>query len=116
MDGEDIAAAMVLNHTCNEAYAQASWPTDAAPHEVTVIHTLAVHPQYTRKGLAKELVRFAIQRARSGGQKVIRLDVLAGNLPAERLYPSLGFTYVDTLPMYYEDTGQTDYKIYELKL
>lgn len=45
--------------------------------------------------------------ARDRQQKVIRLDVLKGNLPAKKLY---------TLPMCYEDTGWTDYELYELVL
>ena len=49
-------------------------------------------------------------------QKVIRLDVLAGNVPAEKLYTGLGFKYMDTLRMYYEDTGWTDYELYEYVL
>ena len=39
--------------------------------------------------------------------------MLAGNLPAEKLYSDLGFKYMDTLEMYYEDTGWTAYELYE---
>ena len=46
--------------------------------------------------------------------KAIRLDVLKGNAPAERLYTSLGFVYVDTLKLFYEDTGRVDFELYEL--
>ena len=49
-------------------------------------------------------------------QKSIRLDVLKGNVPAEKLYSRMGFKYPCTLSMYYEDVGLTDYKIYELSL
>ncbi len=115
-EGGEIIAAMVLNHHCNEAYRGFSWPTQVAPDEVMVIHTLAVLPQHTGKGYAKQLVRFAIEKARAAGQKAIRLDVLAGNVPAERLYPALGFVYLGTIPMFYEDTGWTDYELYELRL
>ncbi|MBR2790407.1 MAG: GNAT family N-acetyltransferase [Eggerthellaceae bacterium] len=112
----EIIAAMVLNHHCNEAYQGFPWPTEAAPDEVMVIHTLAVLPQHTGKGYAKQLVRFAIDVARTQRQKAIRLDVLAGNVPAERLYTALGFVYLGTIPMFYEDTGWTDYELYELRL
>ena len=62
------------------------------------------------------MVQFAIDAARENGQKVIRLDVLKGNVPAEKLYAERGFKYLHTLPMFYEDTGWTDYELYELRL
>jgi ribosomal protein S18 acetylase RimI-like enzyme len=54
--------------------------------------------------------------ARAHQQKVIRLDVLKGNRHAEKLYSGMGFQYLHTLPMYYEDTGWTDFKLYEYLL
>ncbi len=45
--------------------------------------------------------------------KTIRLDVLEGNLPAEKAYMKSGFRYITTLKMYYEDTGWTNYKVFE---
>lgn len=107
-------AAMALNHNCNESYAAAPWRVNAAPHEISVIHLLCVHPLYARRGLAKQLVKQAI--ILSSGSKCIRLDVLAGNLPALRLYEHMGFEHIVTLPMYYEDTGWTDFLLYELPL
>ena len=80
------------------------------------IHALGVYPHYVGQGYAKELVGFAIKYAKENNQKSIRLDVLKGNVPAEKLYSSMGFKYHCTLPMYYEDIGLTDYEIYELSL
>ena len=113
--GETVAA-MVLNHDCNEGYAKVAWPTKAAPGEVLLIHALCVYAPCAGRGLAKELVRYAIDEARRLGMKAMRLDVLKGNVPAERLYPACGFRYVDTVVMFYEDTGWTDYEMYELAL
>ena len=109
----DIIGAMVLNHQCNEGYREFQWPTDALDDEVMVIHALGIHPSKTGNGYAKQMVAFAIQTARQNKQKVIRLDVLKGNLPAEKLYSGMGFQYLHTLPMFYEDTGWTDYELYE---
>ena len=36
-----------------------------------------------------------------------------GQSPAEKLYPACGFRCVDTVAMYYEDTGWTDFEMYE---
>ena len=48
--------------------------------------------------------------------KAVRLDVLKGNVPAERLYKDMGFRYVDTLQLFYEDTGRVDFDLYELDI
>ena len=116
LEGEQIVSAMIVNHDVNEGYLKVSWPTGAEPHEVTVIHTLGVHPDFSGRGYAKELVAKAILTARERDQKAVRLDVLAGNIPAERLYTGIGFQYVDALKMYYEDTGWAQYKLFEYPL
>lgn len=116
MLGDEYAAAMIVNHTCNEGYRDAPWSVDARDDEVTVIHTLGVMPTYGGRGYAKRMVREAIAIARRTGQKAVRLDVLAGNLPAERLYAGLGFRYVQTVRMFYEDTGRTEFMLYEYLL
>lgn len=111
-----IAGAMVLNHRCNDGYRKFQWQTKAAENEILIIHALGVHPAYSGKGYAKAMVRKAFEIGASTHQKAIRLDVLAGNVPAEKLYTGLGFKYMDTLKMYYEDTGWTDYELYEYVL
>lgn len=115
VDGR-IAAAMIVNHDYNESYERVDWPTDAKREEMTVIHTLGVGLAHSRKGFAHRMVEYAITQAIQNHQKVVRLDVLKGNLPAERLYTRIGFRYVDTLQMFYEDTGWTEFELYEYPL
>ena len=115
LDGE-IAAAMVVNHENNEGYQNVTWSVSAGKQEVTVIHMLGVLSTHTGKGFGKELVNKALSMAAASNQKAVRLDVLAGNLPAEKLYTGLGFQYRDTVSMFYEDTGWTDYLLYEYPL
>lgn len=116
MEGGEIVAVMVMNHAHVEDYALADWQVDASPEEVTVLHMLGVHPSHRGKGLAKELVTWAIEDAKKRGQKAVRLDVLTGNLPAERLYPTLGFRWMGTFDVYYPDTGRTKYDLFEYVL
>lgn len=113
---DKIIGAMVFNQDCNESYKEFQWPTQAEVHQVMVIHALGILPQYGGKGYGKKMVQFAIETAKKAQQRVLRLDVLKGNLPAEKLYLSMGFVYLHTLPMFYEDTGWTDYQLYEYKL
>ncbi len=113
--GEIIAAAIV-DHEGNESYRSCDWPTKAAPEEVTMIHALGVHPGHTRQGLARQLLDAIIARAKDCSQRCIRLDVLKGKLPAERLYQAAGFHLLHELEMFYEDTGWTLFLLYELAL
>ena len=112
VDGE-IAAAMALNGDCNEGYTNVCWPVQAQPEEVVIIHILCVHPRHAGRGYAKALLDWAIADAKRKDKKAIRLDVLKGNLPAERLYRGKGFQYIDTFQMYYDDTDWADFELFE---
>lgn len=46
----------------------------------------------------------------------LRLDVLGGNVPAERLCAGQWFERRGTVRMFYADTGCTDYGLYEYLL
>lgn len=115
LDGA-IAGAMVINHQCTPGYETIAWGVRAEAAEVSVIHALGTAPARQGKGLAREMVREAISLARERGQKAIRLDVLSGNVPAQKLYTGAGFQYRDTIKLFYEDTGLTDFLLYELVL
>lgn len=112
----EYIAAMIVNHQSNAGYQKIQWATQAQDDEVTVVHALCVLPDFQGKGLAGAMVKKVIALAEDAKQKAIRLDVLGGNLPAERLYTKYGFQYIDTVEMFYEDTGWTDFKLYEYKV
>lgn len=116
MEDENVVAAMVLNHIGNDSYKEFNWPTQAEESEITVIHALGVDPEKAGTGYGKKMVLYAIDAARQNRQKAIRLDVLKGNVPAEKLYSGMGFRYLHTMPMYYDDTGWTDFELYEYNL
>ncbi|MCR5138494.1 MAG: GNAT family N-acetyltransferase [Oscillospiraceae bacterium] len=115
-DGERMAGAMVLNHEYNVSYSNYQWQTAADDSELLIVHALGVHSDFTGKGFAKAMVQKAIDIARETNMKAIRLDVIAGNIPAERLYQGFGFQHVASLQMYYEDTGWADFNLYEYVL
>ena len=99
-----------------ELYNSLTWPTEAAPCEVRVLHILTVHPDLSGMGLAKSMVSYAADLSRKEGCRVIRLDVLKGNTPAEKLYLRCGFRFVTEQKIFYEDTGLTDFRMFELVL
>ena len=106
----------MVNQRCNPEYYDAPWSRKLEQKEFLVIHTLCVHPRFARNGYAKELVNYGLGLAKTAGMKSVRLDVLEGNIPAEKLYPSAGFEYVDTVRLFYEDTGWTNFKLYEFNM
>ncbi len=110
---QEIVAAMIVNHNYNESYETITWPTAARRDETLVVHALGVAMAHSGQGIGGMMVEQVLALAKEQGQKVVRLDVLKGNLPAEKLYTSHGFRYVDTIQMFYEDTGWTDYELYE---
>ena len=108
-----IVSCMAVNHLYNDGYKNIQWSVSAKDSELFVIHALGVHPAYANKGIAKQMVQKVIDMARIHDIKTIRLDILGGNLPAEKAYTKMGFQYLDTVRMFYEDTGWTDYKLFE---
>ncbi len=60
------------------------------------IANVATHPDYRGRGLARTLVKAALDRIRAQGGRYALLDVRADNEPAYRLYRSLGFLHLET--------------------
>lgn len=108
-----IYGGMSLNTKFTEGYDKVSWKTEAQEGEFLSIHALGVMPEARGRGYAKQLVHFAIEYAKEHDYKAIRIDVYAVNEAAKKLYPSLGFEYVDQVELYYEDTGLADFLMYE---
>ena len=50
------------------------------------------------------------------GKKAVRLDILGTNAGAERLYTGMGFRFVQARTLFYEDTGWTEYRLFEYPL
>ena len=116
LDGETVMGAFILNNVFGEGYAKAAWLVPAEAGEYSVVHALGIRPRFTKRGLGRMLLRNALLIARNQGKKAVRLDVLKGNRPAERLYTSVGFHLVQTVRLFYGDTGWGDFNLYEFDL
>ena len=114
-DGQ-IAGTVILSHREEKGYAQAPWGMDIGPEQLIVVHTLAVHPQYLSRGVGRRLMEFAIAHARAQGMRAVRLDVNERNVPAIRLYESLGFAHIDTVDLGYGIEKVEWYRLYQLAL
>lgn len=101
-----IIAAMILNHAADNAYGKVKWRIDAAPDEVTIMHALRVSPKHSGRGYGRAMVDYSIHLAKSTGQRAIRLDTLDENTIAQKLYRTMGFSFIDTVEIEYMDIGE----------
>lgn len=112
----ELVGGFVLNGCSAEGYADVPWPSGLPDTRQRVLHLLAVRPAWRRRGIARELVRRAVDIAHEQGAGALRLDVIPSNLPARELYESLGFQLAASTQLYYEDTGTIDFDLMELVL
>ena len=110
-----ILGAMAVTMYQSEDYHAIEWSRQVADDEVAVIHILAVSPDSQGRGIGSEMVREAINLAKENGVKAVRLDALASNTPAHKIYERLGFEYRGKQHLYAENTGWTDFYFFELK-
>lgn len=111
-----LYGSVILNNRCNEGYAGIPWSLPCNDEEILIPHALAVSPEQQGNGIGKKLVEEILKYARAENKKAVRLDVLATNIIAEKLYTKCGFRFVEVKTMFYEDTGWTEYKMFERNL
>ena len=114
-ENDAIVGAMAVTMYQGEDYHAIEWFQQVEDDEVAVIHILAVSPDAQGKGIGSEMIRKAIRLAQTNGMKAIRLDALASNTPAHKLYKALGFEYRGLQHLYAENTGWTDFYFCEDK-
>ena len=112
-DSAGIAAAVAVTPFQPEDYHGVEWQADLADDEVAAVHILAVNPRCQGRGYARQMMRDVIDLAKDMGKKAVRLDVLACNAPAHRLYESLGFKKCGVCHWYAENTGWFDFYLFE---
>lgn len=67
---------------------------DADDPSVVNLYQMWVAPESRGRGVARELLRSAVDWARSGGARAVRLGVIGMDTPAARLYLREGFRFV----------------------
>lgn len=70
------------------------------------IATLAVHPDYRRRGIGQRLLVEVLRTALQMGMVTATLEVRQGNLAAQELYRKFGFRVVGRRPRYYKDNQE----------
>ncbi len=67
------------------------------------ILSIAVHPNYRRRGIATKLMVSIEKEAKKHNAFLMRLEVRASNCAAINLYKKLGFSESYIIPKYYRD-------------
>ncbi|WP_225423578.1 GNAT family N-acetyltransferase [Levilactobacillus suantsaii] len=62
------------------------------------------------------MLQAILKTAKQQGATVVHLDVVKGNVPADKLYEKNGFKLVADMPLDYPDLGVTPAKLYECQL
>ena len=73
------------------------------------ILNFAVHPDWRRRGVGKQMISKLIAKLSARGFKKIILEVRETNLPAQLFFRQCGFKAVSVLRKYYEDTPEDAY-------
>lgn len=108
-----VVGSIILNHEADDAYSTAKWQCDVDYSLVFIIHTLVVHPSYSKMGIGKQLMDFAEVIAHQNNMKAIRLDVYEKNTPAIYLYERCGYTYISLVDLGYSKYGLDYFRLYE---
>lgn len=113
---EKLVAAVALTEIKTDEYRHINWKASVTDDAVLVIHLLAVDPTQQGRGLGMMVLGEIIMMAKSRGKKVVRLDAIETNVPAQRLYEKYGFVQYGKIQAYYESVGFADFCFYQLIL
>jgi len=70
------------------------------------IHNIAVHVDFRRQGIARLLLGRVLSQAKAQSGTRVMLEVRKSNLPAQKLYESIGFSTTGIRKGYYSDDGE----------
>ena len=77
VENEEVIACISLCNEMDEVYIPVTWKTKNQNN--LYIHRLAVHPDFQKKGVGRDLMNFAENFARKKEYKSIRLDTFSKN-------------------------------------
>jgi len=75
-------------------------------HDEMELISIAVHPDFKRRGIGERLMRAMFRFAEQNGARFIYLDVRRSNAPAQGLYEKFGFVRAGVRRRYYSDNQE----------
>jgi ribosomal protein S18 acetylase RimI-like enzyme len=111
MAGDELVGAFIYNADPQGAYEKGDWEVNLSEGEYAVIHSLAVSDSHYGEGIGTKMVQFCIDKARNGGYKAVRLDIVPENIPARKLYEKSGFKFAGEKDL---DRGFEDIPTFQL--
>ncbi|MHA6528985.1 GNAT family N-acetyltransferase [Paenibacillus sp. BAC0078] len=90
LDGETVAGMFTLQ------FSDPQYWGDRNDETCAYLHRLAVAKAFRGGGLGRQLIDYALNKARGLGNRALRLDTVAHNVKLNRYYQSLGFCYMGT--------------------
>ena len=112
----DVIGAVAVTNAQSKKYGKIHWKVKADDQEAAVVHLLMVLPEYQGDGAATAALDEIIKLAAGKQKRVVRLDAIGTNVPAQKLYEKYGFVNCGTAQEYYESTGETEFIFYEYAL
>lgn len=115
-DRDTVAGMVAIVMHQGTDYEDILWAEKLENDQVATLHLLAVCPEYRGRALGNMILELAGELAEQQGKKAVRLDVLESNLPAQRMYEKAGYEYRGKQHWYAENTGWTNFLLYEKSL
>ena len=109
----NIIASVVLNNGFNPEYENVNWIADAKPNETVVIHTFAIASNFMGNGIGKEIFNQIKTKSLENNKKTIRIDIIDGNLGAQKVFEKFGFEYIGSTEIFHEAVGLEKFHLYE---
>ena len=70
------------------------------------VATIATHPDFRRRGVAKKLLAHTLQHLKEEGAQSSFLEVRASNFAAQEMYRKFGYEKSGVRPRYYKDNDE----------
>jgi len=106
---QEVVGCIMLSSFKDDVYSSVDWIT---PDEYNLyIHRLAVHPIFQKKGIARKMMDFAEDFAKSNNYISIRLDTFSQNPRNNKFYKSRGYNKLDDV--YFPKQSEFPFHCYE---
>ena len=106
---QEVVGCIMFSSLKDDVYKTVNWIT---PDEYNLyIHRLAVHPIFQKKGIARKMMDFAEDFAKSNNYISIRLDTFSQNPRNNKFYKSRGYNKLDDV--YFPKQSEFPFHCYE---